>query len=147
MILIFNSKYKFTEGEDYTHVLLINTAMPKLNKINRKKLIENICVICLEIHDENGLKCVPHSNHINAKCECAYFVHRSCFQKWVHTRPQDTNTVNCLVCSSEGVLVLSYKERIIKVFANRKCLKLIHCVSNVFVGFVYSWWYGKLVFL
>lgn len=102
---------------------------------DRKKLIENMCVICLEIHDENGLKCVPHSNHINAKCECAYFVHRSCFQKWVHTRPQDTNTVNCLVCSSEGVLVLSYKERIMKVFTNRKCLKLIHCVSNVFCWF------------
>jgi hypothetical protein len=35
----FNSKYKFTEGEDYTHVLLINTAMPKLNKINRRNVI------------------------------------------------------------------------------------------------------------
>jgi len=35
----FNSKYKFTEGEDYTHVLLINTAMPNLNKINRRNVI------------------------------------------------------------------------------------------------------------
>tara|TARA_Y100000768_G_C23988571_1_gene690558 strand:+ start:3143 stop:3994 length:852 start_codon:yes stop_codon:yes gene_type:complete len=35
----FNTKYKFTEGDDYTHVLLLNTAMPRLNKINIKNVI------------------------------------------------------------------------------------------------------------
>ena len=102
---------------------------------DRKKLVESMCVICLEIYDEQGVECVPHSKHINAKCECAYFVHRSCFQKWVNTRPQHTNMVNCLVCSSEGVIVLSYTERIMKVFTNRKWLKTIKCLMNVFCWF------------
>ena len=109
----------------------------KSDEVNydRKKLVESMCVICLEIYDEQGVECVSHSKHINAKCECAYFVHRSCFQKWVHTRPQHTNMVNCLVCSSEGVIVLSYTERIMKIFANREWLKTIRCIMNVFCWF------------
>jgi hypothetical protein len=104
---------------------------------DHKKLVEKTCVICLEIHDEQGLECVSHSKHINAKCECAYFVHRSCFHKWIQTRTRgdDINAVNCLVCSSEGAIVLSYQERIKNVFLNRRCLKMAQCISNVF-----CWW-------
>jgi hypothetical protein len=100
-----------------------------------KKLMDKMCVICLEIYDENEIECVPQSNHINSKCECAYFVHRSCFKRWIHSRPQNINGVNCLVCSSEGVIVLSYKERIMKILTNQKCLKLIDCVVNFFCWF------------
>tara|TARA_Y100000741_G_C18165503_1_gene522979 strand:- start:160 stop:804 length:645 start_codon:yes stop_codon:yes gene_type:complete len=97
---------------------------------DRKKLVESMCVICLEIYDEQGIECVSHSKHINAKCECAYFVHRSCFQKWVQTRP--TNSVNCLVCSSEGVLVLSYTERIKQVVTSRRFRKMLGSMFHVF---------------
>ena len=35
----FKSKYVFTEGNDYTHVLLLNTAMPTLKEINSNNVI------------------------------------------------------------------------------------------------------------
>jgi hypothetical protein len=97
---------------------------------DRNKLVEKVCVICLEVYDGEKRACVPHSKHIVAKCDCAYFVHSSCFQKWVQTRP--TNSVNCLVCSSEGVLVLSYVERISIVLKSRRCRNLLVSMTRMF---------------
>ena len=100
------------------------------NTSDRNKLVEKVCVICLEVYDGEKRACVPHSKHIDAKCECAYFVHTSCFQKWVQTRP--TNSVNCLVCSSEGMLVLSYVERISIVLKSRRCRKMLTSMTRIF---------------
>jgi len=98
---------------------------------DRNKLVEKVCVICLEVYDGEKRACVPHSKHIVAKCDCAYFVHSSCFQKWIQTRPP-TNSVNCLVCSSEGVLVLSYVERISIVLKSRRCRNLLVSMTRIF---------------
>ena len=98
---------------------------------DRNKLVEKVCVICLEVYDGEKRACVPHSKHIVAKCDCAYFVHSSCFQKWIQTRPP-TNSVNCLVCSSEGVLVLSYVERISIVLKSRRCRNLLVSMTRMF---------------
>ena len=97
---------------------------------DRNKLVEKVCVICLEVYDGEKRACVPHSKHIVAKCDCVYFVHSSCFQKWIQTRP--TNSVNCLVCSSEGVLVLSYVERISIVLKSRRCRNLLVSMTRIF---------------
>lgn len=97
---------------------------------DRNKLVEKVCVICLEVYDGEKRACVPHSKHIVAKCDCAYFVHSSCFQKWIQTRP--TNSVNCLVCSSEGVLVLSYVERTSIVLKSRRCRNLLVSMTRMF---------------
>jgi hypothetical protein len=98
---------------------------------DRNKLVEKVCVICLEVYDGEKRACVPHSKHIVAKCDCAYFVHSSCFQKWIQTRPP-TNSVNCLVCSSEGVLVLSYVEGISIVLKSRRCRNLLVSMTRMF---------------
>lgn len=97
---------------------------------DRNKLVEKVCVICLEVYDGEKRACVPHSKHIVAKCDCAYFVHSSCFQKWVQARP--TNSVNCLVCSSEGVLVLSYVEGISIVLKSRRCRNVLVSMTRMF---------------
>lgn len=98
---------------------------------DRNKLVEKVCVICLEVYDGEKRACVPHSKHIVAKCDCAYFVHSSCFQKWIQTRPP-TNSVNCLVCSSEGVLVLSYVEGISIVLKSRRCRNVLVSMTRIF---------------
>lgn len=101
-----------------------------VNTNYREKLVENVCVICLEVYDGEKRACVPHSNHIVAKCKCAYFVHASCFKKWVQTRP--TNSVNCLVCSSEGVLVLGYVEGITIVLKSKRCRNVLVSMTRIF---------------
>lgn len=35
----YNEKYKFTEGDDYTHVIILNTATPILKKIPKENVI------------------------------------------------------------------------------------------------------------
>ena len=106
-------------GEDSQQIALIESKLSESNQSTYEceKMISNICVICLEEYDEINKACVPHSHHIIAKCKCEYFVHTSCFQKWVRTRP--IKTVNCILCASEGVLVMSYTERIVMVFKTR----------------------------
>lgn len=97
---------------------------------DRQKMIENNCVICLEEYDENHNACVPHSKHMIAECKCAYFVHPSCFRKWIRNRP--TKSVNCILCASEGTLVMSYNERIEVVMKTTICRRTIIFAMRIF---------------
>ena len=132
-----NSEIKIIELYDVGNHAAINDDAINDYAINdcaitsdRNKLVEKVCVICLEVYDGEKRACVPRSKHIVAKCDCAYFVHSSCFQKWEQTRP--TNSVNCLVCSSEGVLVLSYVERISVVLKSRRCRNVLVSITRMF---------------
>jgi len=97
---------------------------------DRQKMIDNICVICLEEYDEVDKVCVPHSKHIIAECKCVYLVHPSCFRKWVQTRP--TKSVNCIICASEGVLVMSYTEKIMIAMKTANCRNIIVIAMRIF---------------
>ena len=55
------------------------------------------------------------------KCDCKYNVHHSCFSKWVDER--STANVNCLICSSEGVIILSCSQLIKHYMCRLRCRK------------------------
>ena len=68
-------------------------------------IVDNICVICMDNLDTNNRKCVPHYKFLNAECNCEYRIHKKCFTQWLKKRP--TDEVRCLICASNGELVLS----------------------------------------
>ena len=75
--------------------------------------IDELCVICLEIEDDFKNRTILHSKFFNSQCECHYYIHKHCFEKWLEKRP--TKNIACLICSSKANLVLSRKERCIKI--------------------------------
>jgi hypothetical protein len=68
------------------------------------------CVICLDLLDSSGIVASQQSKMTRTpECRCEYHAHRSCFEQWVSDKP--TNDLNCLVCGSGAVLLISHKER------------------------------------
>ena len=90
----------------------------ELNQSDSTNMVEKTCVICLEILDENKVVCVQQSKLLTAECRCEYFVHKSCFKTWIQSRPSDS--INCIVCSSKGVLEMSCKDNLIIMCKSRK---------------------------
>ena len=96
--------------------------------------IERSCVICMEVHDANMRKCVEHSNLIITRCECKYYVHEHRFTKWYEARP--THATNCLVCSSEGEIVLPLSEKIVRKCSDWYCKLFLHTFRCIVIGVV-----------
>ena len=107
----------------------------ELNQSDSTNMVEKTCVICLEIMDENKVVCVQQSKLLTAECRCEYFVHKSCFNTWIQSRPSDS--INCIVCSSKGVLTIGYKDKLIIMCKSRKfrryVLYIIHVLCYIFI--------------
>jgi len=101
----------------------------ELNHNDSTNMVEKTCVICLEILDENKVVCVQQSKLLTAECRCEYFVHKSCFKTWIHSRPSDS--INCIVCSSKGVLTIGYKDKLIIMCKSRKFKRYMLFVIRV----------------
>ena len=61
--------------------------------------IDKLCVICLETMDGNQRMATPRHKMLKCECECKYYIHKSCFDKWLANRP---NNVSCLICLSKA---------------------------------------------
>ncbi len=107
--------------------LLDNT---QLNDNDTTNMVDKTCVICLEILDEKKRECVEQSKLITAECRCIYFVHRSCFQTWIQSRQFD-DSINCIVCSSKGVIAMNYKDKLIIMCKSIKFRRYILFVIRV----------------
>ena len=57
---------------------------------------EKSCVICLEIYDNKKNPCILHSNLINAECDCKYYIHKTCFAKWLKSAYKRNELFNML---------------------------------------------------
>ncbi len=87
--------------------------------------IDKLCVICLEIEDEMNNITIIRSELLKSKCDCCYYIHKSCFKKWINKRPVEN--LNCLICSSKATQVLTCKEKCIKI-GNSK--RLLICIKE-----------------
>ena len=94
--------------------------------------IKHSCVICMEVYDANKAKCIENTKLIISKCGCKYYIHKSCFLKWYKLRP--TLDMNCMVCASEGEIVLSFYQKIIRKCSSRNCKFLMKMLRWVLVG-------------
>jgi hypothetical protein len=102
--------------------------------------IDELCVICLERTDQNKIVSVPHNKLLTCECECRYYVHPSCFDKWMANRPTE---VSCLICLSKASPVLSCRDRVFicirsRGFARIKrdcwhCFRWFMCFISLFV--------------
>ena len=106
-----------------------------------KNETEKICVICLEIYDNNKNISILHSNLINAECDCEYYIHKTCFAKWLKNRP--TNEITCLICSSKATPVLTYEQLCEELLRKPGCKKTIICIykSIVWCGIIIICWF------
>ena len=80
--------------------------------------IDELCVICLEFEDEFKIRTIIHTKLLKCQCECKYYIHKSCFDKWLNKRPNSNLT--CLICSSTAKPVLSYKDCCVKILNSRR---------------------------
>ncbi len=97
-----------------------------LNITEECDAIDELCVICLEIEDNFKNRTTVHSKFLNSQCHCHYYIHKSCFDKWLEKRPNENTT--CLICSSKAKLVLSRKVRCIKML---NCIRLKKCCTEL----------------
>ena len=92
--------------------------------------IDELCVICLERMDNNKAPSMPHSKLLTCECDCRYYIHKSCFDKWMVNRPTE---VTCLICLSKASPVLSYCDHVAICMRSRGCIRLkrdcLHCFS------------------
>ena len=77
------------------------------------------CIICLDELDSDNNNYINSCDLLITACECKYNIHRSCFNQWLNTRNNSSN-VNCLICGSEGQIIVSRREK-----CKRKCLQII----------------------
>ena len=94
---------------------------------------EKNCVICLEIYDNKINPCILHSNLINAECDCKYYIHKTCFAKWLKNRP--TNEMNCLICSSKAKPLLTYEQLCDELVRKPCCKQTVRCIYKMVVWF------------
>ena len=101
--------------------------------------IDELCVICLERMDQNKIVSVPHNKLLTCECECRYYIHKSCFDKWMTNRPTE---VSCLICLSKASPVLSCRDRVLICIRSRGCARIkrdcLHCFSWV-MCFISLW--------
>ncbi len=83
--------------------------------------IDELCVICLEIEDDFKNRTIIHSKLLNGECECHYYIHKHCFDKWLEKRPNENTS--CLICSSKAKIVLSNKDRCMKILNSSRLKK------------------------
>tara|TARA_R110001592_G_scaffold136001_4_gene352676 strand:- start:2075 stop:2470 length:396 start_codon:yes stop_codon:yes gene_type:complete len=112
-----------------------------LNITEECDAIDELCVICLEIEDNFKNRTVIHSKFLNSQCHCHYYIHKRCFDKWLEKRPNENTS--CLICSSKAKLVLSHKNRCIKILNGIrfkkcctefcKCIQIFLCLSFLWV--------------
>lgn len=91
------------------------------------------CIICLDEINYSNNKFVPSTDLLITACECRYNIHRSCFNQWLSARNSDT--INCLVCASEGEIIITRKEK-----CKRRCSRVLS--SNYFLGTIF--WVGLM---
>jgi len=96
--------------------------------------IDELCVICLEIEDDFKNRTIVHSRFLNSQCQCQYYIHKRCFDKWLEKRPTEDTT--CLICSSKAKLVLSCKTRCIKTLNSNKLKKCCEEMCRLIPWFV-----------
>ena len=94
---------------------------------------EKNCVICLEIYDNKKNPCILHSKLLNAECDCKYYIHKTCFAKWLKNRP--TNEMNCLICSSKAKPLLTYKQLCDELVRKPCCKQTVSCIYKMVVWF------------
>ena len=132
---------KTTDNDN--HKTIINPLVNDNNIIDIKTESESekVCVICLEIYDINKNISISHSNLINAECNCEYYIHKTCFTKWLKNRP--TNEINCIICSSKATPVLTYKQLCEELLRKPRCKKRIICIYNsiVWCGIIILCWF------
>lgn len=133
------------DDNDGEYHIIINN--PLINNSNNYKIEKNEkdcdknCVICLEYYDNNNNISILHSNLINANCECEYYIHKTCFSKWLKNRP--TNEMNCLICSSNGKPVLTYQQYCQELIRKPGCKKTIICIykSIIWCSIIILCWF------
>jgi len=111
-----------------------------LNITEECDAIDELCVICLEIEDGLKNRTIVHSKFLNSQCHCHYYIHKSCFDKWLEKRPNE-NTF-CLICSSTAKLVLPYNIRCIKILNSsklKKCCKEFCRLIQMFLCISFLW--------
>tara|TARA_Y100000768_G_scaffold387917_1_gene380973 strand:- start:6530 stop:6925 length:396 start_codon:yes stop_codon:yes gene_type:complete len=88
--------------------------------------IDELCIICFEIEDGYKKKTITHSKLLKCTCKCNYYIHKSCFDKWLEKNPK--KNVSCLICSSTATQVLSCKEKVGKIIKSKK---IIICFKDI----------------
>ena len=87
----------------------------------------------VEIYDNKKNPCILHSNLINAECDCKYYIHKTCFAKWLKNRP--TNEMNCLICSSKAKPLLTYEQLCDELVRKPCCKQTVRCIYKMVVWF------------
>lgn len=82
--------------------------------------IDEICVICLEFEDSLKKRTISHSKFLICKCKCNYHIHKSCFEKWLVTRPN--KEARCLICTCDGDLVLTCEKKCVNYITGEICI-------------------------
>lgn len=98
--------------------------------------IDELCVICLEFEDSFKKRTINHSKFLICKCKCNYHIHKNCFDKWLVARPN--KQVRCLICSSDGDLVLTCEKKCVNNCVNYITGEI--CISHlIMVGKILGW--------
>jgi len=101
--------------------------------------IDELCVICLEKLDSRKVVSQPHTLFLNCECECNYYIHRSCFEKWADNRPTE---ISCLICLSKATQVLTLKQHIREYILTERCQyarKTCVSLTSWFICFMGLW--------
>ena len=101
--------------------------------------IDELCVICMEKVDVRMVVSQPHTVFLKCECECKYYVHRSCFEKWADNRPRD---ISCLICLSKATQVLTLKEHVREYILTERCQyarKTCVSLASWFICFMGLW--------
>lgn len=85
--------------------------------------IDRLCVICLDSLDSHQKMTFPREKMLKCECECSYYIHKSCFDKWLINRP---NEVTCLICLSKATPVQTYMD-----VAKKCCRVKMKCIRGV----------------
>lgn len=95
--------------------------------------IDELCVICLERVDNNNAITVHRSKLLTCECDCRYYIHKSCFDKWMTNH---TSEVSCLICLSKASPVLSCSDRASICVRSERYLQISRNCWNCFSWFI-----------
>lgn len=102
--------------------------------IEHTELVEP-CVICLDVTDDIGLKPICSSSLlVTIECNCVYKIHRTCFEKWRHSRPPTQINLRCLTCGCSVNKRRSRGEVLADMITHRDGLyvKMTRCILYAF---------------